>query len=123
MKKVAGKLKLSLAQFRELEAFAQFGSDLDQETKNTLDLGRRMTEILKQGQYMPYSLEKQVTIMYAVNNGYMNTIPVEKMAETEERPAATAKMPAAPFNTDHICRPVFPLLWERKGPALISAGR
>src|ERR1019366_5931260 len=84
MKKVAGKLKLQLAQFRELEAFAQFGSDLDPETKRTLDLGRRMTEILKQKQYSPYSLEKQVTIMYAVNNGYMNEIAVEKMAETEE---------------------------------------
>lgn len=84
MKKVAGKLKLQLAQFREMEAFAQFGSDLDQATKTTLDLGRRMTEILKQKQYSPYSLEKQVTIMYAVNNGYMNEIAVEKMAETEE---------------------------------------
>ncbi len=85
MKKVAGKLKLSLAQFREMEAFAQFGSDLDAETKRTLDLGRRQTEILKQPQYAPVSLEKQVTILYAVNNGYMNEIPVEKMAETESR--------------------------------------
>ncbi len=85
MKKVAGKLKLQLAQFRELEAFAQFGSDLDPETQKQLDLGRRMTEILKQPQYRPCSLEKQVTIMYAVNNGYMNVIPVEKMAETEEK--------------------------------------
>ncbi len=84
MKKVAGKLKLQLAQFRELEAFAQFGSDLDADTQRTLDLGRRMTEILKQPQYQPYSLEKQVTIMYAVNNGYFNPIPVEKMAETEK---------------------------------------
>jgi F-type H+-transporting ATPase subunit alpha len=85
MKKVAGKLKLSLAQFRELEAFAQFGSDLDQETKNTLDLGRRQSEVLKQAQYQPVSLERQVTILYAVNNGYFNVIPVEKMAETESK--------------------------------------
>ena len=85
MKKVAGKLKLSLAQFRELEAFAQFGSDLDAETKRTLDLGRRQTEILKQPQYQPVSLEKQVTILYAVNNGYLNEVPVEKMAETESK--------------------------------------
>lgn len=85
MKKVAGKLKLQLAQFRELEAFAQFGSDLDPETQKQLDLGRRMTEILKQPQYQPFSLEKQVTIMYAVNNGYFNSIPVEKMAETESK--------------------------------------
>lgn len=83
MKKVAGKLKLSLAQFRELEAFAQFGSDLDAETKRTLDLGRRQTEILKQPQYQPVSLEKQVTILYAVNNGYFNEVPVEKMAFVE----------------------------------------
>ncbi len=85
MKKVAGKLKLQLAQFRELEAFAQFGSDLDESTKRTLDLGRRMTEILKQPQYQPNSLEKQVTIIHAVNNGYFNEIPVEKMAETEKQ--------------------------------------
>ncbi len=85
MKKVAGKLKLQLAQFREMEAFAQFGSDLDQATKTTLDLGRRMSEILKQPQYQPYSLEKQVTIMYAVNNGYFNEIPVDKMPETEAK--------------------------------------
>lgn len=85
MKKVAGKLKLSLAQFRELEAFAQFGSDLDPETQKQLDLGRRMTEILKQPQYSPYSLEKEVTILYAVNNGYFNSIPVDKMADTEAK--------------------------------------
>ncbi len=83
MKKVAGKLKLQLAQFRELEAFAQFGSDLDENTKRTLELGRRMTEILKQPQYSPLSLEQQVTILYAVNNGLFNEIPAEKMAETE----------------------------------------
>ena len=85
MKKVAGKLKLQLAQFRELEAFASIGSDLDPETQKTLDLGRRMTEILKQPQYSPQSLEKQVTIMYAVDNGYFNVIPVEKIAETEAK--------------------------------------
>ena len=85
MKKVAGKLKLQLAQFRELEAFAQFGSDLDLETQRQLDLGRRLTEILKQPQYQPYSLEKEVTVIYAVNNGYFNEIPAEKIAETETK--------------------------------------
>jgi F-type H+-transporting ATPase subunit alpha len=84
MKKVAGKLKLQLAQFRELEAFAQFGSDLDPETQKQLDLGRRMTEVLKQPQYTPYAMEKEVTVLYAVNNGHFNVIPVEKMAETEK---------------------------------------
>ena len=85
MKKVAGKLKLQLAQFRELEAFAQFGSDLDEATRTTLELGKRLSEILKQPQYRPDSLEKEVTIIYAVNNGYFNEIPVEKIAETENR--------------------------------------
>lgn len=85
MKKVAGKLKLSLAQFRELEAFAQFGSDLDESTKRQLELGRRMTEILKQPQYSPLSLEEQVTILYAVNNGLFNEISAERMQEAETK--------------------------------------
>lgn len=83
MKKVAGKLKLQLAQFRELESFSSIGTDLDAETQKTLDLGRRMNEILKQPQYSPLSLAEQVTIMYAVNNGYFNSIPVEKIASAE----------------------------------------
>jgi F-type H+-transporting ATPase subunit alpha len=83
MKKVAGKLKLNLAQFRELEVFAQFGSDLDEATKNQLNLGRRLTEILKQPQYKPMPMENQVCIIYAVGNGYFNTIPVEKIASAE----------------------------------------
>ncbi len=83
MKKVAGKLKLSLAQFRELEAFAQFGSDLDENTKKQLELGRRMNEILKQPQYRPVPMENQVCIIYGVSNGYFNVIPVDKMSETD----------------------------------------
>jgi F-type H+/Na+-transporting ATPase subunit alpha len=84
MKKVAGKLKLQLAQYRELEAFAQFGSDLDESTKNTLELGKRMTEVLKQLQYQPVPMENQVCILYAINNGFFNSIPAEKIAETEK---------------------------------------
>lgn len=84
MKKVAGKLKLSLAQFRELEAFAQFGSDLDENTKHQLELGRRLTEILKQPQYDPISVENQVCVIYAVSNGLFNSIPVEKIPEAEK---------------------------------------
>lgn len=83
MKKVAGKLKLSLAQFREMEAFAQFGSDLDEGTKNQLELGRRITEVLKQPQYAPVPLEHQVPILYAANNGFLNDIPVEKIQDLE----------------------------------------
>ena len=85
MKKVAGKLKLALAQYRELESFAQFGSDLDESTKRTLELGRRLTEVLKQPQYNGFPMENQVCILYAVNNGYFNEIPADKMAETEKK--------------------------------------
>ncbi len=85
MKKVAGKLKLDLAQFRELEAFAQFGSDLDEATRTQLDLGRRLTELLKQPQYQPISMAKQVAILYAVNNGYLNDVDVDKVGEFESK--------------------------------------
>ncbi len=84
MKKVAGKLKLSLAQFRELEAFAQFGSDLDEATRTQLELGRRLTELLKQPQYQPVPMEKQVVSLYAVNNGYMNDISIDQIKDFEQ---------------------------------------
>jgi len=83
MKKVAGKLKLQLAQFRELEAFAQFASDLDPETKKQIDRGRRITEVLKQPQFEPMAVEKQVAVIYAVSNGYFDEVAVEKIKETE----------------------------------------
>lgn len=89
MKKVAGKLKLDLAQFRELEAFAQFGSDLDEATKQQINRGMRVTEILKQGQYQPIPQAKQVAILYAVTNGYLDTVPVEKISELEKKLYAT----------------------------------
>lgn len=85
MKKVAGKLKLTLAQFRELESFAQFGSDLDEATRKSLELGRRVTEILKQPQYEPVPMEQQVAILYAVNNGYLDDVPVERVGEFESK--------------------------------------
>jgi len=84
MKKVAGKLKVSMAQFRELEAFAQFASDLDPETKKQLELGQRLVEILKQPQYSPMAVGDQVSIIYAVLNGYANEAKVEEMALWEE---------------------------------------
>ena len=84
MKKVAGKMKLSMAQFRELEAFAQFGSDLDEATQKQLDLGRRLTEVLKQGQYVPLAVAKQVAIIYATINGYLDDVEVENVAKWEE---------------------------------------
>jgi len=79
MKKVAGTLKLDLAQFRELEAFAQFGSDLDEGTKNQLERGKRAVELLKQPQYAPVLTEHQVISLYALVKGYMDTVPVDKI--------------------------------------------
>jgi F-type H+-transporting ATPase subunit alpha len=83
MKKVAGKLKLAMAQFRELEAFAQFASDLDVETKKQIDLGQRLVEILKQPQYRPMPVGNQVAIIYAVSNGYANAIEPKNISEWE----------------------------------------
>ena len=83
MKSVAGTLRLDLAQFRELAAFAQFGSDLDKATKAQLDRGQRMTEILKQGQYEPMPVEKQVISLYAATNGYVDDIPVSDVGRFE----------------------------------------
>jgi len=83
MRQVAGSLRLDLAQYRELAAFAQFGSDLDKATLNQLNRGRRLVEILKQPQYQPLPVEKQVTIIYAANNGYLDQVPVEHVREYE----------------------------------------
>jgi len=84
MKKVAGKLRLDLAQFRELEAFAQFGSDLDEATRKQIERGRRTVEVLKQDQYVPMLVAEQVAILYALTNGYLDDIPVEKVQKWEE---------------------------------------
>ena len=84
MKKVAGTLKLDLAQYRELEAFSQFGSDLDNTTKQQLERGKRAVEVLKQPQYSPMAVERQVTVLYALVKGYMDDIPVDKIKEFEE---------------------------------------
>ncbi len=85
MKKVAGTLKLDQAQFRELEAFAKFGSDLDAATKATLDKGSRNVEILKQPQYSPVPVEKQVAIIYLGTKGLLKTVPIAKVKEFEEQ--------------------------------------
>ena len=84
MKKVAGTLKLDQAQFRELEAFAKFGSDLDAATKLTIERGRRNLEILKQAQYSPVSVEEQVAIIYCATNGLMDNVPVEEVKAFEK---------------------------------------
>lgn len=85
MKKVAGRMRLDLAQFRELAAFAQFGSDLDASTKKQLERGRALTEMLKQGQYNPYPVQEQVVLIYAGVNGYIDDVPTEKIAEFKEK--------------------------------------
>ena len=83
MKKVAGKLRLDLAQFRELEAFAQFGSDLDENTRKQIERGRRTVEILKQDQYEPMAMENQVAILYALTNGFIDDVEMEKVKSWE----------------------------------------
>ena len=83
MKKVAGKLRLDLAQFRELEAFAQFATDLDEGTRRQIERGRRALEILKQPQYAPLPMTEQVCILYALINGLVDAIPMEKVSDWE----------------------------------------
>jgi F-type H+-transporting ATPase subunit alpha len=83
MRAVAGKMKLFLAQYRELAAFAQFGSDLDKATREQIDLGQRLTELLKQPQYEPMRLDHQVMVIYAATNGYLDDVPVEKVRSFE----------------------------------------
>ncbi len=83
MKKVAGTLRLDLAQYRELEAFAKFGSDLDKNTQAQLTRGERMVEILKQDQYTPVNVEKQVAVIFAASKGYIDGVDVDKVAEYE----------------------------------------
>ncbi len=84
MKKVAGKLRLDLAQFRELEAFAQFGSDLDEKTRNQIERGKKTVEILKQAQYNPMPVENQVAILYALTQGYIDDVKAEKVLDWEK---------------------------------------
>ena len=85
MRKVAGSLKLDMAQFRELEAFAAFGSDLDKATLKQLDRGRRLVEILKQPQFQPMSAEKEVAILYAGSNGFLDKWPENSVLEYEKQ--------------------------------------
>ncbi len=85
MKQVAGKLKLDLAQYRELAAFAQFGADsLDADTRKRLDRGRAMTELLKQPQYQPLPLEEMVAQLWLGQKGYLDAVPLDKLADFTE---------------------------------------
>jgi F-type H+-transporting ATPase subunit alpha len=94
MKKVAGQLRLDLAQYRTVAAFAQFAADLDAATRKQLDRGRRMTELLKQKQYAPMSLAEQVLLLYAGSRGYLDDIPAEAVTDFEEKFMTTARSTA-----------------------------
>ena len=83
MKQVSGSIKLDLAQFREMEAFSQFASDLDQSTRNLLERGRRLTEILKQPQYSPLKVEEQVVVIFAGVKGFLDKIDINKITQFE----------------------------------------
>ena len=85
MKKVAGRIKLDLAQFRELEAFMQFASDLDEDTKKRIDGGRRLTAVLNQDKHAPMAFERQVVVIYAATNGYLDTVDPSIMHEVEQQ--------------------------------------
>jgi F-type H+-transporting ATPase subunit alpha len=85
MKKVAGTLKLDQALYREMEAFSKFGGDLDAATKSVLDKGARNVEVLKQPQFTPYAVEKQVAIIYLGTNGMMSSVPVKNIRDFEEQ--------------------------------------
>ena len=93
MRQVAGSLRLDLAQYRELAAFAQFGSDLDAATQKQLNRGKRLVEVLKQPQYQPLSVEKQVAILFAATNGYLDNVPVEKLLQVR---GGSVPVPAVP---------------------------
>jgi F-type H+-transporting ATPase subunit alpha len=111
MKKVAGPLKLDLAQFRELAAFAQFASDLDKATRDQLTRGEKISEVIKQPQYQPLPVEKQVVILWVVTNGFLDDVPTAKIRDFEqgfyrfletEQPAVLTTLAAKPELTDDI---------------------
>jgi F-type H+-transporting ATPase subunit alpha len=113
MKKVAGTLKLDLAQFRELEAFAQFGSDLDDTTKKLLERGKRAVELLKQDQYSPVVVENQIVALYALVKGYMDNVPVARIKEFEKGLVEYATSNAKTF----LKQVTEKKMWEEDGEA------
>ena len=91
MKKIAGSVKLELAQYREMAAFAQFASDLDASTRKLLDRGARLTELLKQGQYSPLTVPEQVIAIYSGVNGYLDKISIAEVGKFEKESIAEIK--------------------------------
>jgi len=118
MKQVAGGLRLDMASYQELAAFAQFGSDLDEATQQRLDRGRRLTEILKQPQYEPVPLEEQVIIIYAGTHGYCDHVPVGRMREYEQALLLYMRTKHPEIGADIIARKV---LTEETEQALRAA--
>ena len=102
MKKVAGTIKVELAQYREMAAFAQFGSDLDASTQRLLNRGARLTELLKQPQFSPLKMEEQVAVIYAGVNGYLDPLPVNRVQRVRGRPADAAAQPSTPTSSKTI---------------------
>ena len=100
MKKVAGTLRIDLAQYRELEAFSKFGSDLDPATQRQLRRGERLVEVLKQGQYQPYSVEKQVAIIYVATQGILDKVPASRVKEFETQYLERLEMKHSDLLTD-----------------------
>ncbi len=113
VKKVAGTLKLDLAQFRELEAFAQFGSDLDDATKRQLERGKRAIEVLKQPQYAPVKIEHQIVTFYALVKGYMDDVPLDKIKAFETGLIEYSERNAKTFYKEVKEKK----MWEEKGEA------
>src|SRR5882724_9304951 len=135
MKQVAGTLRLALAQFRELQAFAQFGSDLDKATQSQLARGQRLTEILKQPQYKPMSVENQVLVIWAATNGYVDDIAIENVRQFEaellqfvenSHPSLLQSIREKKTLTDEIKTDLQQVLtyfketWKEKGPSASS---
>jgi F-type H+-transporting ATPase subunit alpha len=116
MKKVSGTLKLDLAQYRELEAFSQFGSDLDEGTKRQLERGKRSVELLKQSQYAPISTVDQVISLYALAKGYFDTIPLEKVKEFEAELISYVESHGELFITDVVEKG----MWSDEGEELLK---
>jgi F-type H+-transporting ATPase subunit alpha len=131
MRQIAGKLRLDLAQYRELAAFAQFGSDLDKATQLQLARGQRMVEILKQGQYAPLTVEKQIAIIFAGTQGVLDDVPVDQIRLFEEflypflertHPRLTSEIANKKELTDELREALAKALGEAKAEFVASRG-
>src|SRR5262245_33646042 len=124
MKKVAGPLRLELAQYREMAAFAQFGSDLDAATRRQLDRGMRLVEVMKQGQYVPIPVEKQIVIIYAATQGHLDALPVAVILRFERELYGFLESKHADLLKDiREKKELIPALQERLNSALADFGR